>query len=177
MPPLHLPDVVKETFVNKFRFRPTWIHEAITQHDKIEIIQHDNLENRLYAKKIGGKKPSWFVVLTDPNANIIEAAFRLYYDFEENLNECTPLGLIQAVTKRFGHDLTIGSVKARFFVTRDVPLKNADPTKVIVVPKQGTGYVSANLRISRGPPPFVSCALVFSVDIPAYRAYLNRWNR
>ena len=178
MPELSMTEAARTTFVDQLGFRPRWVDDVVSTPDDTEILEIDGLTIHLYTKKITqGRRPSVMVVGAEIKPRTaIGFVFRLFDDFERDLAECAPLELVALVARRFGADISIGGVQDRFFIRRDIPVSSTNLNEVFRVTRvldhdyHGTSY----LRVSAEDPPIANCALVFFLDVTAYRQYLRR---
>ena len=115
---------------------------------------------------------------------VISSAFKVYTDFQPQVETLPPLELLKAIVDRFGLEFTIksvrGSVTSKLLLKQDIPLDSSDLRSAISVPNPENHRFASEVfvKLDQGAPPIMKCAMMFVVDLTAMEGYLRsriRW--
>ena len=174
-----IPDQARETYIDTLGFDPGLIDEVVQTPDDRQVVQFDEGATlHLFKKAFTDRRPSVVVVgmWTAPPPAFLLLVFRLYNDFGgPDIFGRMPLDLVELVARRFGGDISIGSVKSRFFLRKSFPVTAGDPKSGIGFARvHGRTYCDVTKIRLDGPPDVLTCLMLFSLDVTSYRAYLRR---
>lgn len=159
-----------------FHISESHAREVVERPHQTQVI---DLEPRgqvmLYARRVSvpGRE---FVLLVQGRPNgadfCVDAAFKVPPDIAGSADEpATPLQMLQGLAQRFGHDITIGTHRARFIVWERVPQSALNPTRLVHVDApHGRPALLLGMMQQRNSPDgqFLECALCFALDQDAY---------
>lgn len=169
--------------------------DAVRRHDKVETIQMDDLEVRVYAKFV---RPSphvnrsatslrWRKTLdVSLNAeiptflNVVEvggvicSALRVYEDLHPRLAAKSPLEILALIVEGIGLELRVGETRSKLILNQRILVSKGRPERLVRVLSSRRSEDHWIWKLDAGPPMVANCALCFSIDIDAYRRYLRR---
>jgi hypothetical protein len=107
--------------------------------------------------------------------SIVVFAVRVYPDLVEDMDEETPLGLVQAVASRFGMPITINGKTGTFFLAERVPASLGTQTRIFDVANPGNRrFILTHTEDTiLAPDPVVQVTFAFCLDARDYRGYLD----
>ncbi len=175
-------------FGTRFGIRETHALDVVHQPDQTHTLSIEGLEIRLYSRLISQATPPVVLLVVEAlgaaGEFVISSAFKVYTDFQPQVETLPPLELLKAIVDRFGLEFTIksvrGSVTSKFLLKQDIPLDSSDLRSAISVPNPENHRFASEVfvKLDQGAPPIMKCAMMFVVDLTAMEGYLRsriRW--
>ena len=169
--------------------------DAARRHDKVETIQMDDLEVRVYSKFVrpaphvnrSATSLRWRKTLdASLNAeiptflNVVEvggvicSALRVYEDLHSQLAAKSPLEILALIVEGIGLELRVGKTRSKLILNQRILVSKGRPERLVRVLSYRRSEDQWIWKLDAGPPMVANCALCFSIDIDAYRRYLRR---
>ena len=169
--------------------------DAAKRHDKVETIQMDDLEVRVYSKFVrpaphvnrSATSLRWRKTLdASLNAeiptflNVVEvggvicSALRVYEDLHPQLAAKSPLEILALIVEGIGLELRVGETRSKLILNQRILVSKGRPERLVRVLSSRRSEDQWIWKLDAGPPMVANCALCFSIDIDAYRRYLRR---
>jgi len=172
--------------------------DAARRHDKVETVQMDDLEVRVYAKFVRSVKPAphvnrsatslrWrktldaslnaeiptFLIVVEVGG-VICSALRVYEDLHPQLAAKSPLEILALIVEGIGLELRVGETRSKLILNQHILVSKGRPERLVRVLSSRRSEDQWIWKLDAGPPMVANCALCFSIDIDAYRRYLRR---
>lgn len=176
---IQFKDSFKKEYSDKFGIRPSHARDAILNKDHVEFIRLDNEQQIVFfSKKVTlPRRELYLVVCTrQVKENLqVDFAFKVLPDLCSDRDQITPLYLLEKLAERFGLDISIGEVTAKFILRKQIPCSIEDPTRVVSVHNPDNHDYLQNMyfKITRGRIPYVDCAICFCIDTDLYRKWIG----
>ncbi len=177
-------------FGTRFGIRETHALDVVHHPDQTHTLSIEGLEIRLYSRLISQPAPPVVLLVIEalgPTGEfVISSAFKVYNDFQPQVETLPPLELLKAIVDRFGLEFTIksvrGSVTSKFLLKQDIPLDSSDLRSAISIrnPENHTFASEVFVKLDQGALLTMKCAMMFVVDLTAMKSYLRsrkRWWR
>ncbi len=169
--------------------------DTARRHDKVETIQMDDLEVRVYSKFVrpaphvsrSATSLRWRKTLdASLNAeiptflNVVEvggvicSALRVYEDLHPQLAAKSPLEILALIVEGIGLELRVGETRSKLILNQRILVSKGRPERLVRVLSSRRSEDQWIWKLDAGPPMVANCALCFSIDIDAYRRYLRR---
>ena len=169
--------------------------DAARRHDKVETIQMDDLEVRVYAKfvrparhvnrsatslrwrktldaSLNAEIPTFLIVVEV--GGVICSALRVYEDLHPQLAAKSPLEILALIVEGIGLELRVGETRSKLILNQRILVSKGRPERLVRVLSYRRSEDQWIWKLDAGPPMVANCALCFSIDIDAYRRYLRR---
>ncbi len=150
--------------------------ETVERPDRTAAIRIEGLELRLFVRKIDvARAPFYLLVLArvDGEATTLLAALKVYPDLRDGAEDLGPLDLLRALAERFGLDVSVAGLPAKFFLIQRVLIglwQEADLVRVIN--PGGRPFLGQFFfRVEERPERVAVCAVAFALDAARYVAW------
>jgi len=176
---IQFTDLFKKQCSQKFGIRPSHTRDAILNKDHVEFITLDKEQQLVYfSKKVTLLPKEFYLVVCarQVKENLqVDLAFKILPDLCPDQGQITPLYLLERLAERFGLNISIGQVTAKFILRKQIPCRVEDPARVVSIhnPNNHAFLQSMYLKITRGRIPYADCAICFCIDTDLYRKWIG----
>jgi len=176
---IQFTDLFKSECSKKFGIRPSHARDAILNRDHVEFIRLDNEQQlAFFSKKVPLPRTEFYLIVCarQVKENLqVDFAFKILPNLCPDHGKVTPLFLLERLAKRYGLNISIGEVTAKFILRKQIPCSTEDPARVVSIhnPNNHDFLQSMYLRITRDRISYADCAICFCIDTDLYRKWLG----
>lgn len=176
---IQFTDLFKSECSRKLGIRPSYARDAILNRDHVEFIRLDNEQQLVFfSKKVTLHRKEFYLIVCARQVKEdlqVDLAFKILPDLCPDHGQITPLYLLERLAERFGLNISIGKVTAKFILREKIPCSTEDPTRVVSIhnPDNHNFLQSMFLKITRGRISYADCAICFCIDNDLYRKWIG----
>lgn len=171
-----ISDLFKTICTNEFGITARHAIEAIGNRDKVEIIRVDDLTLRISSKHITlTRPPSYLLIIEnvlDEKDSRIDFAVKIYPTLASNIHEKTPLEILEIFANRFGVDIHVGQIVAKFILQQKIPIKDKQDIYIAEVDENPSSIQQFYIKLEPGIPLLANCAICYCINMNKYLPWL-----
>jgi len=172
-------DLFKKECRDKFQITEDQVQQAITNPDKRQVANFDDLSLRFFIKRMPEPQGEHYLLVCtrlEGSNLLVDLAFRILPELVEEVKTLNPIILLQQLALKFGLTIRVGQQLNKFIFRESIPIKSSiEPAKLVEVlnPKNHSFIQSMFIKIERqGDMKIANCALAFCIDEDKYLSWL-----
>lgn len=172
-------DTFDDVANSQFGIRRLHVEQVLRKPDQTHVIEVQDLQVLYFFSRVDlptGKHRYLLVEGVNRNGVFsVNLAFKVYSDLIENIEDRTPMEILEALIDRFGVEVTVGNVSRKLIYDELIPLSSTDPTRLFYVTnKPKSGIITSWIKVTEvNGRPYAHCAMVYCLDLDKYLQWIS----